>query len=109
MLSQNLISESAASSSLTLVSTCSEEKDVTASSARSSLTLVSEEIKNTVTFSATNSSLDLKPIEKRVDRPGKSGDRVDRGRNAWLFLLSAFLVEGLLFGIFPAYYLYLRS
>ncbi|KAN0101644.1 MFS general substrate transporter [Hyaloscypha variabilis] len=110
MLNQNPIEESEASSSLTLFLTSSNEKDVTASSARSSLTLVSAELENSVTLSSTTSSLELKSTEKISDCPEGQSTRVDRGRNAWLFLLGAFMVEGLLygfpltFGVFQRYY-----
>ena len=99
MLNQSPILEPAASSSFTHVLTCSDEQDVTESSARSSLTLVSEELAKTVTLSATTSTLDLKSAEKNIGGLENKYNRVDGGINAWLFLLGAFMVEGLLFGM----------
>ncbi|KAE9369326.1 MFS general substrate transporter [Stipitochalara longipes BDJ] len=107
---EKYVTTSSARSSITLVSTCSNEKDVATSSVRSSLTLVSANHENSVTLAATSSSLSLESTEKAIGSLKNQNTRVDGGRNAWLFLLGAFMVEGLLygfpltFGVFQRYY-----
>jgi hypothetical protein len=80
------------------------------SSTMSSLTLNSvKSCRSSVTLLVTSSSLTIDSIDKKVHVQEVEHDQVDGGRNAWVFLLGAFMVEGLIYGILCLMCLYFNA